>query len=31
MEGVIDLKVPITADAKIGDNWGELKKYAGTS
>ncbi len=26
MEGVIKLKVPIIAEAKIGDNWGELKK-----
>ncbi len=26
MEGVINLKVPIIAEAKIGDNWGELKK-----
>ena len=25
MEGVIDLKVPIIAEAKIGDNWGEMK------
>ncbi|MBI2446345.1 MAG: DNA polymerase I [Parcubacteria group bacterium] len=27
MESVIKLKVPITAEAKIGDNWGELKKF----
>ncbi len=26
MEGVVNLKVPIIAEAKIGDNWGELKK-----
>ncbi len=34
MESVIELKVPIIAEAKIGDNWKELepyKKYAGTS
>ena len=28
MEGVIKLKVPIIAEAKVGDNWGELKNYA---
>jgi len=28
MESVIDLKVPITAEAKIGSNWGELEKHA---
>ena len=27
MEGVIKLKVPITAEAKIGDNWGELRAF----
>ncbi|MCD4705737.1 DNA polymerase I, partial [bacterium] len=26
MENVIKLKVPIIVDAKIGDNWGEMKK-----
>ncbi len=31
MEGVIDLKVPITAEAKIGDNWGELKALSKNS
>ena len=30
MEGVIKLKIPIIAEAKIGDNWGEMKN-AGTS
>ncbi|MBI2635100.1 MAG: DNA polymerase I [Parcubacteria group bacterium] len=32
MESVIKLKVPIIAEAKVGDNWGEMepyKKYAG--
>jgi DNA polymerase-1 len=27
MEGVIDLKVPIAAEAKSGNNWGELEKH----
>ncbi|MDO8676301.1 MAG: DNA polymerase I [Candidatus Azambacteria bacterium] len=27
MESVIKLKVPITAEAKIGDNWGELMAF----
>lgn len=27
MEGVINLKVPIIAEAKIGDNWGELRNF----
>ncbi len=34
MESVLDLKVPIIAEAKTGDNWGELKpykNYAGTA
>lgn len=30
MEGVINLKVPIIAEAKSGDNWGEMK-HAGTA
>ncbi|MDO8574710.1 MAG: DNA polymerase I [bacterium] len=30
MEGVINLKVPITAEAKIGDNWGEMSPYGGS-
>lgn len=29
MESIIKLKVPITAEAKIGDNWGQM--HAGTS
>lgn len=28
MESVIKLKIPIIAEAKVGDNWGELEKYA---
>jgi len=31
MRNVIKLKVPIIAEAKIGDNWAELKNYAGTA
>ena len=31
MESVIKLKVPIIAEAKVGDNWGKLEKYAGTA
>ncbi|MDP2766328.1 MAG: DNA polymerase, partial [Candidatus Methanoperedens sp.] len=26
MENVIKLKVPVIVDAKVGDNWGEMKK-----
>jgi DNA polymerase-1 len=28
MENVIKLKVPIVAEAKIGDNWGELRAFS---
>ena len=28
MEGVVNLKVPIIAEAKVGNNWSELEKYA---
>ena len=28
MENVIKLKVPITAEAKVGDNWGELRAFS---
>jgi len=31
MESVIKLKVSIIAEAKSGDNWGELEKHAGTA
>ncbi|MDO8743359.1 MAG: DNA polymerase I [Candidatus Azambacteria bacterium] len=31
MEGAIKLKVPIIAEAKVGDNWAKLKKYARTA
>jgi len=31
MESVIKLRVPIITETKVGDNWGELKKYAGTA
>ncbi len=30
MDGVIKLKVPIIAEAKVGDNWAELSPYGGS-
>ena len=28
MEGVVRLKVPLTVDLRVGENWGEMNFYA---